>query len=127
MTTNKVYLGLVFVFCLVFVAGAALLPFVHGFATRRVVAYSYAASKVLVFPVLYLWLILDDDKSLPWRDHPVVRHGTAAIILFLLFHYLRSVRSIDPHWAEVTFWGTLLSAVLALTYAVIRRLRCNAR
>jgi hypothetical protein len=123
MRTNKVYFWLVCGLCIVYVVSVTLLPFTHGFTMRRTVAYSYATSKVTVFLVLYLWLILDDDKSLPWRNHPVVRHGTAAMILWLAFYYLRSVRSIDPHWAELAFWGAFLSAILAPTYALTRRAR----
>lgn len=123
MRTNKVYFWLVAGLCLVYVVSVTLLPFARGFATRRIVAYSYAASKVLIFSVLYFWLVADADKSLPWRNHPVVRLGTAAIILSFAFYYMRSVHSIDAHWAQMAFWGASLSAVLAFTHAVARWMR----
>jgi hypothetical protein len=111
---------------LIFVVTVTLLPLTHGFWTRCIVAYSYAASKVLILPVLYFWLILDDNKSLPWRDHPVARPGAAAVILSLVFFYMRSLHSINMHWVEMAFWGAFLSAGLALVNAVTRRLRHNS-
>jgi hypothetical protein len=111
-----VYFWLVTGFCVVYVVSVTLLPFMRGFTTRRIVAYSYAASKFLIFPVLYFWLVADKEKSLPWRNHPIVRFGIATIILSLACYFLRSVHSIDARWAEMAFWGAFLSAGLALTH-----------
>jgi cobalamin synthase len=111
--TNRIYLGLVTGLCLVYLLAAVLLPHVHVLATRRVIAYSYAISKFTILPVLYLWLVLDDDKSLPWRDRGPVRHGIAAILLAATALYIRGTRSVDIRWAEIAFWGAVLSACLS--------------
>ena len=92
---------------------AVLLPYVHVLATRRVLAYSYAIAKFTIFPVLYLWLVLDDDKSLPWRDCGALRHGIAAIVLAATAFYIHRTCSVDIRWAEIAFWGAALSACLS--------------
>jgi hypothetical protein len=78
---NKVYFGLVTGLCIVYLVSLILLPYAHVLTTRRVIAWAYAISKFTVPPVVYMWLVLDDDKSLPWRDRRFLRHGIAAIVL----------------------------------------------
>jgi hypothetical protein len=106
---NKVYLGMVTALCVVYLLSLMLLPHVHILTTRRVIAWAYAISKLTILPVVYMWLVLDDNKSLPWRDRRFLRHGIAAIVLFLTALYIRHTHSIDVRWAGVAFGGALLS------------------
>lgn len=125
-TRNRIYLGLVISLCLVYVLTLALLPVTHGYPWRSIIAYSYATAKVLVFPALAWWLIYDEDKSLPWRSHPVRRHGISIIILLPVAVYFREKHPPDLRWAEIAGLGVLLS-ICFITSELLRKMTTRLR
>jgi len=111
---NKIYIGIIVGMFLGWALFDTVLPSVHGGYARPIVAYLYASCRVLVFPAIYLWLVLDANKSLPWRRHPVTRFGVATALLSCAFVYLRWVHPIDTRASEMVFWGALISCSMIL-------------
>ena len=110
---NRIYSCLIIGLCVAYGIAATMLPYTRGYAGREIVILAYAASKASIFPLLYFWLICDSDKSLPWRNHPIIRYGTAATILMLVYFYMHSVHSTDMPWGKLALSGALFSVVLA--------------
>ena len=55
-----------------------------------------------------------------------MRHGIAAIVLFLTALYMRHTHSIDVRWAEIAFGGALISgfsSVWDIGASVVQRFR----